>query len=845
MADNSAQTPEPIDPREPEPSVAGDGSNLDPAAAVEVDKLELILPDESDHPRDQLLWGLVILILLAAVYVPAIRATAFLWDDDRHVTANPTLRSIDGLRDIWTKIGATPQYYPLTHTTYWLEYRFAPASPGGGPDPMVFHITNVALHGISAILLWFILRRLRVAGAWLIAMIWAIHPIQAESVAWISERKNVLSAAFFLGSMLAYLHTFALHEDEPRKSRWGLYALSLLLFAGALLSKTVTCSLPAALVLILWWKHRLSGRQWLLLAPMFIAGAGMAGLTAWMERALVGAVGPEWNLNFIQRLLLAGRALWFYVVKLVAPTNLVFNYPRWNLDPTQPWQWIYIAGAVAAIALLWIWRRSLGRGALAAVLIYAVVLFPALGFFNVYPMRYSFVADHFQYLAGISLIALIVGSLGRWLSRPVAATATVPATESRPMGRIWAVAIFSAIVLAVLGVLTVRQAATYANPQALWRATLARNPDSWLASYNLGVTLAAESRGLDQVVKNTGRLMRTAAIQGRLGDLEEMDIYSQTAAREAKQTREEAALLFERTVELRSEHEGALNNWGTMLLADHPQQAIALFRRAADIDPANYESRMNLGEALTRFAEDQLDQARELVRSSRTATGPATSSATAPVPLDKAAASRQARALSAEARENFELAQDAYRQAIGVYENPERYRPRLAHPPVALRAQIAAAELLGLRGKKTEALKAIEDLLTRAPNHAEALAAASRLAGRFGQAPQAIEYARRAIAADPDFAPAHVELGLLLIESDPKKAIEELETAVKIRPLDDETWADLGALYVQQSRLSDGWNAYLKAIQVNPNNERAIKGFNALEAVRKVPGDSPATTQAN
>ncbi len=250
----------------------------------------------------------------------------FIWDDDDYVQDNPTLRSLAGLGQIWFQPGATRQYYPLVHTTYWLEYRL------WGLDPTGYHVVNVILHALSAVVVWRILSRLQVPGAWAAAALFALHPVHVESVAWITERKNALSGAFYLSAAWAYLR-----YEAARRPRW--YGAALVLFAAALLSKTVTCTLPAALLLVLWWKGQTPMRRpAVALGPFFVLAVAMSAVTVWMERHSVGAWGPEWDLSLVERGLIAGRALWFYAAKLLVPLDLAFIYLRWAIDATAIWQ---------------------------------------------------------------------------------------------------------------------------------------------------------------------------------------------------------------------------------------------------------------------------------------------------------------------------------------------------------------------------------------------------------------------------------------------------------------------------------------------------------------------------
>jgi tetratricopeptide (TPR) repeat protein len=431
--------------------------------------------------------GLILLLVIVA-YLPAIRG-GFIWDDDAYVTENPTLRTAGGLARIWFKLGAVPQYYPMVHTMFWIEHQL------WGLHPLGYHVVNVLLHALGAILLWMVLRRLAVPGAWLGAAIFAVHPVQVESVAWITERKNVLSGVFYLSSLLSLLAFFRIGAaaDRDAGSREKFYVLGLLFYILALLSKSVTCTLPVILLLLLWWKRgRVRWGEVLRLAPLFLAGIALGFVTVWVEKNFVGAEGEEWALSFLDRLVIAGRALWFYAGKLLWPHPLIFNYPRWEIDSGSWAQYLPLAAAAAVVAALWAWRSRIGKGPLVAVLFFAVTLAPALGFFDVYPMRYSFVADHFQYLASLGLIALFAGAAAafsrRWLPLP-----------PRTVG--------AALLLLVLGVLTWRQGREYRNVETLWRATIAKNPSSWMAHHNLGNELIEQGR-LDEAVEQFRAALR-------------------------------------------------------------------------------------------------------------------------------------------------------------------------------------------------------------------------------------------------------------------------------------------------------------------------------------------------
>ena len=417
--------------------------------------------------------AILLVVLTFIAYSPALRA-GFIWDDDTHVTQNSAIRSLHGLRQIWFEPQSSQQYYPLQLTVFWVEYHL------WGLQPFGYHFVNVLLHALNAFLLWRVLQQLEVRGAFLAAMIFAVHPVGVESVAWITELKNVLSCTFYLLAMLAYFRFRPLVADAASDScTWRSYLQTVGLFLCAMFSKTVACSFPAVILLLTWWKRgRVEKRDLLATGPMFILGAGMGLVTAWLEKHHAMA-GGEWSLSFLQRCLLAGRSLWFYAGKLVWPTKLAFIYPRWDIDPAVWWQYAFSLAALGVLASLWLMRQRLGKGPVVAVLIFAGTLFPALGFFDVFPFRYSFVADHFQYLASAGLIALFASGVTTAWERA--------GRFGRQVG-----AVAAPVGLLTLGALTWRQTGVYGDIETLWRDTLVKNPNAWIAHNNLASILARQ-----------------------------------------------------------------------------------------------------------------------------------------------------------------------------------------------------------------------------------------------------------------------------------------------------------------------------------------------------------------
>ncbi len=437
------------------------------------------IPPRADGWRT-FLGGAALVLIVLVTYAPVLSA-GFIWDDEANVLDNVTLRSADGLRQMWFVPRSIQQYYPLMYTSYWIEYRL------WGLAPLGYHLVNILLHATAVILVWRVLTRLRAPGAWLAAVIFAVHPVEVESVAWITERKNVLSLSLALLTMLAYFR-FDPPEPEqaaatPSSSRGNAwYAAALVLFALALFAKTVVVTLPAVLLVIYWWRRgTVSSRDVVRLLPFFALSIALGLMTTWMETDHVGAQGEEWNLSRLDRLLLSGRALWFYAAKLVWPHPLAFFYPRFTIDAHDPRQYLFPLAAVALPCALWAARHRIGRGPLAAVLIYAGVMLPMLGFFNIYYARFAQVSDHFQYHASVALITLAAAGITHNIAR------------LRPAAGNLAKAIVAGT-LVLLALMSFQQTYIYHDLETLYRDTIVKNPSGWAAYANLSTYLDSQGR---------------------------------------------------------------------------------------------------------------------------------------------------------------------------------------------------------------------------------------------------------------------------------------------------------------------------------------------------------------
>jgi tetratricopeptide (TPR) repeat protein len=644
-----------------------------------------------------------------AAYWPALRGT-LLWDDAAHVTA-PALQSLNGLWRIWFSLHATQQYYPLLHSAFWIEHRL------WGDAVLGYHLANLAQHALAACLVVLIVRRLELPGAWLAGMVFALHPVSVEAVAWISEQKSTLSAVFYLSSAFIYL---GFNRTRRRSSYW--WALGL--FVLALLTKTVTATLPFALLVVFWWQRgRLEWhRDVRPLLPWIALGAASGLFTAWVERTIIGAQGAAFALTFIQRCLLAGRAIWFYAGKLLWPANLIFSYPRWKIDSAAAWQYLYLAGVLAVAAgLVLLARRA--RAPLAAFLLYTGTLFPVLGFFNIYPFLFSYVADHFQYLAALAIIVPLCSILVALLAR-----------LGKP-----ADIVLPAVLLAILGTLTWRQTGMYRDTETLYRTTLVRNPESWLAHNNLGVALLDRPGHLAEAINEY-----RAALALNPDDAEAHNNLGNGLARMPGRL-PEAIREFEIAIKLQPRLAQAHQNLGNAL-ARNPKRiadSIAQFEIALQLKPDDPQIRNDLGVTMLQ------------------------------VPGRLADAIKQ------------------FQDALKITPGDAQIRTNLGNA------------LSQIPERRPEAVAQFQAILRNQPSNPQAHnSLAITLAQMPGRLPDAVAEFRAALQIDPNFAEAHNNLGRALSQLPGRlpEAIREYRAALQIKPDYAQARANLKAACTQDPK---------------------------------------------
>jgi tetratricopeptide (TPR) repeat protein len=554
-------------------------------------------------------WALLLIAFVLIAYAQVLRAN-FIWDDESHLTQNPCVVGPLGLKEIWTTTRAV--YYPLVLTTFWVLHKFF------GLNPLPYHLLNILFHAASAILLWRILRALQVRGAWLGAALWALHPVMVQSVAWVTELKNTQSCLFYLLSILFFLNwndqegaVSGLPERRITDRRSLVFTLSLLFFLLATLSKPSVVMLPFVLALCIWWKReRIRWRDTLALAPFALISIIASAWTIWEQRFHARAIGPDWVQTFPERLIIAGKAVWFYLGKLAWPHPLIFIYPRWNIDSSTVVAYLPLLAVIAALVALWFVQANWGRALFFAAAYYVITLFPVLGFFSVYFFRYSFVSDHFQYLPSMGPLALTGAGIATLFGRFCETTdhiafhpGTVPrsgSTIASPRWRLFLSGAFCGILLVLLGFLTWRQTGEYRNLVALYTATLQKNPDCWMAHYNLGIVLSEQGEP-DKAIEhyrqavalrpdyaeahyNLGRLLVNL---GQVND---------------------AVAHYERAVAINPADAEAQNNLGVTLFGmGRGDDAIAHYQKALEIRPDYAEASCNLASAL--IAKGDLDGA--------------------------------------------------------------------------------------------------------------------------------------------------------------------------------------------------------------------------------------------
>jgi protein O-mannosyl-transferase len=519
--------------------------------------------------------GLVLVVATILVYQQAWRA-GFIWDDDVYITANRLLTAPDGLARIWFSLESPSQYFPLVYTTFRLEHGLWGVNPAG------YHWVNILLHAANALLLWKLLRRLRVPGAWFAAALFALHPVHVESVAWVTERKNVLMGFFFLLALLCWT-AFCEHRS---RNKWRWYGLAIACYALALFSKTVACTMPAALLLILWLKREpITWRRIGQVTPFVVLGIAMGLVSIWWERYHQGTQGALFAIGLPERFLIASRATWFYLGKLIWPAHLSFSYPHWEISAAHLADYIWLVAIGVLAAAIYFARRWIGRGPEVAFLFFVATLSPMLGFIMLYTFRYSFVADHYQYLASIGPLALF-------------AAGTTTAFGFLRQGERYLKPVLCGALLLLLGLRTWQQGGIYSNLETLWRAVITENPGSWMAHNNLAIALVQRAQ-IDEAFEHYHKALELNPGYGEA-------YYNLANALLRAQRVDDAIAQYKKALELEPRISAAHANLAAIFLRrGELDEAIARFEKAVELENGNATYHALLADALRRAGREE------------------------------------------------------------------------------------------------------------------------------------------------------------------------------------------------------------------------------------------------
>ena len=516
------------------------------------------------------LWGLVLVLAVILAYLP-VRWAGFVWDDTSHITENPCIIGPLGLKEIWTTHAAS--VCPLTLTTFWVEHAL------WGLNPLPYHLVNVVLHAACAILFWQVLRILRIPGAWLGAALWALHPLQVESVAWITEMKNTQSCLFYLLTILFFVKWLKACKAEGRPGAGWSYALTLLFAGLAIASKFSTVILPAVLFLCAWWiEGRWSWKHLARLAPVFAMSAIAIVVTLWLGTTEQVDAVVQLPRSWPERFAASGDVFWFYLGKLVWPHPLMAIYPRWEINPGQMGSYLPVLAAIILLVVFWFKRGTWARPYFFAVAYFLAVLLPFLGFVDQSFWRYSFVEDHLQYLAGMGPLAL-AGAGMVWLG-------DVVLREKR-----WLQLVLEAALLSILGILTWQRAGAFESEETLWTDNVAKNPQCWAGYNNLGSVLLQRGQVDDAIPE----IQKALEINPDYADAH----YNLALALLQKRQVDDAVTQLRRALEISPNYVEALNTLGWAFSQNgQTDDAIVEFRKALAVNPAYAKASDNLGATL-------------------------------------------------------------------------------------------------------------------------------------------------------------------------------------------------------------------------------------------------------
>jgi tetratricopeptide (TPR) repeat protein len=508
----------------------------------------------SDRTKGLILFGLVLLIYGLGI------GREFLFDDLEYIARNPLLRRADAFRLFWFTSEAF-NYYPLFWSLLRLQWML------WGDHATGYHLVNLLVHGANAVLLWRIGRAWRLPGAWWAGALFAVYPLNVQTIAWAAEQKNTWSFFFMALAVLAFIR-------HTRDQRWQSYGLSLLCFFAALACKTSIVGLPFFLAIYYGFGRERAARSYLVrLLPFFVFSLAAGVTTLWFEHHRVGAASHLAALNVWQRLETAGATFWYYLGKAVLPVHLTPMYRGWVDINAANHTMIPALLAILLLVACGVWWRKIGAPAALGIVYYALMMFPLLGIFDTNYFVYSLIADHWQYHALPGLLLAATTTVGRLVQR-------------RPRFVAWANlgGAFGVLGFAVLASLHFTH---FEDARTLWTYVISRNGEAWIAWYNLGNVHADEHdypralaayresiRIKPDYYRSRFNLANTLAAAGQM---------------------EEADRAYLAAQEIRNNDPDADNNRAVALLQlGREDEAIAGFERALQLEPGKASANLNL-----------------------------------------------------------------------------------------------------------------------------------------------------------------------------------------------------------------------------------------------------------
>jgi protein O-mannosyl-transferase len=709
------------------------------------------------------LWGLILILSVILTYTPVWKA-GFIYDDGLLITANPCVVGPLGLKEIWTTSAADT--CPLLLTTFWVEHAL------WGLEALPYHLVNVLLHGACAIALWRVLRSLRVQGAWLGAALWTLHPVEVESVAWISEMKNTESGLFFLLAILFFVRWLKAKDLQGRtRGSWN-YALTLLFAALAMAGKSTTVILPVVLCLCAWW---IEGRwHWRNVArafPVLVMAIAASVLTIWTQGLqLAKDNAPQWMRTWPERLATAGDAVWFYLGKLLWPHPIMAVYPRWRIDASQWLSYLPLLTVIVVLPIFWLKRDIWSRACFFAFAYFTAALAPVLGLIDNHIFHFSLVFDHFQYLASIGPLALAAAGLTRL------ANFIIP--EKR-----WLQPSLCAGLLVILGMASWQRTLVYKSEETFWTDTVAQNPDCWMGRNNLGNALL-QKRQVDEALEQFQEALEINPVYA--------DARTNLGAALFQRGRvDEAVAQYEKALEINPCHAQANYNLGLALFQKgQVDNAIAQYKKALEINPYYPEAHNTLGNALLQ--KGQLGEALEQFQNAL-----------------------EINPNYVDARSNLGV---ALFQKGQVDNAVVQYKKAVETNPDYVNARYNLGNALLQKGQLDEAIAQFQKAVEIKPDYVDAHYNLGNALFKKGLSNEAINQFQQALRINPNYVNARSNLAVVLFQKGQlEEAVAQFQKAVDISPNSYKIRYNLGNVLFEKGKLEEAITQFQEVLRLKPD----------------------------